>query len=129
MLTSTMLMIVIASSFYANHVLNFTVENALFDQAANVMVSVDKITKGLMFDPGSSGEVRTSFQSILPYFAEMGNLTVSVNRTSAATGGYMTATGGYMRTGDGASDWGSARGTISFLGKVGERRRQAMGST
>lgn len=76
-LTSVLLVVVITASFSANNVVNSQIENAQFDQAKNVMLALDNVVKKVMFKPHSSGYVRTSFWTTIPFLEETGeNLTV-----------------------------------------------------
>jgi len=81
-LTSVMMVILISTSLFANSILNNNMENVEFEQAIQVMSSVDDIAKKIMFKPYSSGYVKTSFLTTIPHFVETGkNLTVYVNET------------------------------------------------
>ncbi|MEM3040965.1 MAG: hypothetical protein QXG97_02920 [Nitrososphaerota archaeon] len=81
-LTSVMLAILISTSLFANNILNNNMENVEFEQAIEVMSSLDDMAKKIMFKPYSSGYVKTSFLTTIPHFVETGkNLTVYVNET------------------------------------------------
>ena len=81
-LTSVMLVIVLTTSFLANSLLNTQIERAQFDQAKNVILALDEIVKKVTFKPQSSGYVRSSFWTTIPYLEETGEtLQILVNQT------------------------------------------------
>ena len=81
-LTSVMLVIVLTSSFLTNNLMNSQIEEAQFDQSKNVLLALDEIIKKVTFKPQSSGYVRSSFWTTIPYFEETGEtLQVWVNET------------------------------------------------
>jgi len=78
-LSSVLLVIVGIASFAANNAVNAQIENAQFDQAKNVLLSLTQVVKKVMFTPQSSGYVRSSFWNTIPQFVETGeNLTVTI---------------------------------------------------
>ncbi len=80
-LTSVMLIIVLTTSFLANNVVNAKVERAQFEQAKNVILSLNKIVGKVTFEPKSSGYVRASLWTVIPYKEEIGeNLQIWVNQ-------------------------------------------------
>lgn len=82
-LTSVLCIIVFAASNMATDAINGQMENTLFDQAQNIILSLDKLVKRIMYSPESSGYIKTSFRSITPYFSNTGgNLEVSANGTN-----------------------------------------------
>jgi len=78
-LTSVLIIITIASSFFANQTLTTNIENVQFDQAINTVLSVEKIARNMMFEPYATASVSTSFSTTDPYIVESGNLTVLIN--------------------------------------------------
>jgi hypothetical protein len=78
-LFSVMFTLVITASSVANETVNAQVEYAEFEQAKNVLLSLDKLVKRVMYKPDSSGYVKTSFCTVLPYLVQpQGNITVEV---------------------------------------------------
>lgn len=76
-LASVLGIIVFVASNLANDIVDAQVEDAQFEQAKYVMLSLDKLIKRIMYEPESSGYIRTSFWKVTPYFErEVGNLTV-----------------------------------------------------
>ena len=81
-LTSVMLVIVLTTSFFANSLLNTQIERSQFDQAKNVILTLDEIVKKVTFKPQSSGYVRSSFWTTIPYLEETGEtLQILVDQT------------------------------------------------
>ena len=68
-LAGVLLGIVGTASYAANNAINSQIEEAQFEQAENIMLSLDKIVKNIMFSPGSSGYIRANFQSMTPQFS------------------------------------------------------------
>ena len=78
-LFSVMFTLVVTASSVANETVNAQVENAEFEQAKNVLLSLDKLVKIVMYKPDSSGYVKTSFFTVLPYLVQpQRNLTVEI---------------------------------------------------
>ncbi|MEM2342320.1 MAG: hypothetical protein QXX94_06065 [Candidatus Bathyarchaeia archaeon] len=76
-LASVLGIIVFVASNLANSVVDAQVEEAQFEQAKYVVLSLDKLIKRIMYEPESSGYIKTSFWKVTPYFErEVGNLTV-----------------------------------------------------
>jgi len=76
-LASVLCIIVFAASNLANDIVSAQVEDAQFEQAKYVMVSLDKLIKRIIHEPKSSGYVKTSFWKVTPYFERnVGNLTL-----------------------------------------------------
>lgn len=83
-LTSVMFIIVLSTSFFANNLLTANIERAQFEQVKNVVLAFDKIVDQVTFKPQSSGYVRSSFSTTIPYFVEGGeSLQVWVDQTLA----------------------------------------------
>jgi len=81
-LTSIMIIIILSASFLANNILNAQIERTQFDQSKNVLFTLDKIVKKVTFKPQSSGYVRSSFWTTVPFFVETGEvLQVWVDQT------------------------------------------------
>jgi len=79
-LASALIVIVGAAYVAANNAINYQVENAEFEQAQNVLVSLAKVIKNVMLNPHSSGYVRSSFWKTIPQFEETsGNLTLTIS--------------------------------------------------
>lgn len=77
-LASVLGIIVFIASNLANDIVDAQVEEAQFEQAKYVMLSLDKLIKRIMYEPESSGYIKTSFWKVTPYFETVGNLTVKV---------------------------------------------------
>ena len=76
-LASVLGIIVFVASNIANDIVGAHVEEAQFEQAKYVMLSLDKLIKRIMYEPESSGYVKTSFWKVTPYFERaIGNLTI-----------------------------------------------------
>jgi hypothetical protein len=76
-LASVLCIIVFAASNLANDIVSAQVEDAQFEQAKYVIISLDKLIKRIMYEPKSSGYVKTSFWKVTPCFEEdVGNLTL-----------------------------------------------------
>jgi len=79
-LASVLLVIVGTASYTANNAINFQLEEAQFEQAKNVIISLDKLIKKAKFSTGSSGYVRASFQNMEPQFTQGDyNLTLTLS--------------------------------------------------
>lgn len=76
-LASVLGIIVFVASNIANDIVGAQVEEAQFEQAKYVMLSLDKLIKRIMYEPESSGYIKTSFWKVTPYFERaVGNLTI-----------------------------------------------------
>ncbi len=79
-LASVLLVLIGIAFFAANNAVTAQVENVQFDQAKNVLLSLDQIVKKGMLVPQSYGYIRTSFLNTIPQFHYSGEdllLTVS----------------------------------------------------
>jgi hypothetical protein len=75
-----MFTLVITATSVANGAVNAQVESAEFEQAKNSLLSLDKLIKNILYKPGSSGYVKTSFWTVLPYLVQpQKNITVEVS--------------------------------------------------
>lgn len=84
-LTSVMLIIVVTSSHYANDTINYNVESVQFDQAINAILNLERMAKKMMFNPKSTGSVRTSFQTTTPYVVQEGDLAIHIDEDEIAS--------------------------------------------
>jgi len=81
-LFAVMFALVFSATAVANDAVNAQVESAEFEQAKNVILSLDRLVKSIMYKPDSSGYVKTSFWTVLPNLAASGQtftLTVGDN--------------------------------------------------
>lgn len=67
-LFSVIFVLVITASNMANDAVNGQIENAQFDQAQNVLMAMDKSIKKIIYEPGSTASIKTSFWTVLPQF-------------------------------------------------------------
>ena len=78
-LSSVLLTITCIASYAANNAVNVQIENVQFDQAKNVLLSLDQVVKKGMLTQQSYGYVRASFMDTIPQFAETGEtLTMTI---------------------------------------------------
>lgn len=76
-LASVLSIIVFVASNLANDIIGAHIEEAQFEQAKYVMLSLDRLIKRIMYEPESSGYIKTSFWKVTPYFEKaVGNLTI-----------------------------------------------------
>jgi len=71
-LSSTLLVIVLSTSNYANQLLKGEVENAEFNQGKDVLSSLDKMIERVTSATGSSGYIRSGFLTTYPLFEASG---------------------------------------------------------
>ena len=76
-LTSTILILVLTTSFFANDVLTSQVENAEFEVTIDVMLALNNMIKEVLYKPSSSRYVKTGFQTTSPHLLHTGD-TISV---------------------------------------------------
>jgi len=84
-LTSVIMVIVITSAYYANDVIRYNLESVEFDQAINSLLSLERMVDKIMFNPGSTCSIRTSFKTTCPYFTQDGTLVIFANETEIAS--------------------------------------------
>jgi len=78
-LASALIVIVGAAYVAANNAVNYQLENAQFEQAQNVLVSLARVVKNVMLNPFSSGYVRSSFWKTIPHFEDTDeNMTITI---------------------------------------------------
>jgi len=78
-LASVLIVIVGAAYVAADNAIDLQIENAQFDQAKNVMLSLTNVIKSVLLNPHSSGYVRSSFWNTVPQFERTnGNLTLTI---------------------------------------------------
>lgn len=71
-LSSTLLVIILSASNFANQLLRGEVENTEFNQAKDVLSSLDKMIERITLTMGSSGYIRSGFLTTYPRFEASG---------------------------------------------------------
>jgi len=83
MLTAVLLVILITATFVSNDILNAQMVESEFENAKNLIRTLDNEIEDLLFKPGSSSVIQASFTNILPgYFQSGQNLTLLVEDQS-----------------------------------------------
>jgi hypothetical protein len=75
-LTSVLLSIMVATSFVSRDLLNAQIAESEFETAKNLILAVDDEIESLLFKPGSSSVIKTSFTSVLPGYEKTGEYTI-----------------------------------------------------
>jgi len=82
-LSSTLLIIVLTASSFANQLLRGEIENTEFNQAKDVLSSLDKLIERVTSATGSSGYIRAGFLTTYPLIEATGKtLTIRANGTT-----------------------------------------------
>lgn len=69
MLTAVLLAIMITATFVSNDILNAQMVESEFETAKNLVSTMNSEIEGLLFKPGSSSVIQTSFTNILPGYS------------------------------------------------------------
>jgi len=83
LLTAVLLAIMITATFVSNDILNAQMVESEFETAKNLVMTLDSEIEGLLFKPGSSSVLQTSFTNILPGYSRSGEeLSILVENAS-----------------------------------------------
>ena len=71
-LTSTIIVMVLSTSYIANDLLTNQVEDAEFDVAKDIMIALNNIVKDVLYKPHSSLYIKTGFKTTMPNLVKTG---------------------------------------------------------
>jgi hypothetical protein len=101
-LSATLLVVVLTASTYANQLLRAEVQNSEFNQAKEVLSSLDKMIVKVTSNTGASGYIRSGFVTTYPSVPSTGK-SLKIYANNALLKGFETTTvsihGGYEVTG------------------------------
>jgi hypothetical protein len=72
----------VGSMFLANDSLEIQVAESEFKSAENLMMTIENEVHEIIFKPGSSRVIKTSFSTVAPGYSENGDMNVSVGEVS-----------------------------------------------